>query len=273
MGHLPAINWPLFPKGIPTAICAGSEKDMEPKVSHLYPIGRRNKFPGGWSGTIREFVGERDRNQTCMSRKKLLQTWSSHYALPLRTYRAGERRVVPSLSVRHHGYRDGNRAFCQMRVQIGYEKSLNCIRECFYMYAFIMDCGLWIMCSNSLHFQALHRADSGLCRHTTARLKTVWKVFMPQLLLQTRWVFVIISQVIQHQHWTLQVLYWAALPPAQRAMVPTTPALLAQAFLQLMLVSLLLPPRFCQCWITTITWLIFWPQRRQPCTLVLKPAA
>lgn len=47
-------------------------------------------------------------------------------------------------------------------------------------------CGLWIMCSNSLH---LHRADGGLCRHTVARLKTVWNVFMPWLLLQTRWVF------------------------------------------------------------------------------------
>lgn len=61
------------------------------------------------------------------------------HALPLRTYGARERRVVPSLPVRRHGYRDGKTAFCQMRVQIGYEKSLNCIREGFYMYVWIMD--------------------------------------------------------------------------------------------------------------------------------------
>lgn len=81
-------------------------------------------------------------------------------------------------------------------------------------------------------------------------------------------------QVIQHQHWTLQVSFWAASRPAQRAMMPTTPALLAQTVLQLlMLVSLLLlPPRFCPCRITTITWLVFWPQRRQPRSPVLEPA-
>lgn len=110
---------------------------MEPKVSHLHPVGRGSKFPVGWSGNIREFVWERDRNRRRVSAKKHLRTRSSPHALPLRTYGARERRVVPSLCVRRHGYRET--AFCQMRVQIGYEKSVHCIREGFYMDVWIMD--------------------------------------------------------------------------------------------------------------------------------------
>lgn len=39
------------------------------------------------------------------------------------------------------------------------------------------ECGLRIMPSNSLHFQALNRVDIGLCRRTTAHFKPIWKVF------------------------------------------------------------------------------------------------
>lgn len=32
---------------------------------------------------------------------------------------------------------------------------------------------MWMWIMDYMRFQALHRVDGGLCRHTTARLKTV----------------------------------------------------------------------------------------------------